>query len=100
MSSYKELLAQQAELDRQIEAARREEVGAAVQMIRDLVAEFKLSEDEVLRAVRGETRSISQTREGKKVEPKYRDPATGKTWTGRGKAPRWIDGKDRDAFLI
>ena len=32
---------------------------------------------------------------------KYRDPATGKTWTGRGKPPTWIAGvKDRDAFLI
>jgi len=34
------------------------------------------------------------------VAPKYRDPATGKTWTGRGKAPKWIDGKDRSKFLI
>jgi DNA-binding protein H-NS len=32
---------------------------------------------------------------------KYRDPASGKTWTGRGKPPLWIVGaKDRDAFLI
>src|SRR5205085_6975443 len=33
--------------------------------------------------------------------PKYRDPATGSTWTGRGKPPKWIaSAKDRDAFLI
>src|SRR4029453_19680675 len=32
---------------------------------------------------------------------KYRDPQTGKTWTGRGKPPNWIAGaKDRQAFLI
>lgn len=32
---------------------------------------------------------------------KYRDPATGKEWTGRGKPPNWIkDAPDRDAFLI
>lgn len=100
MSAYKELLAQQAELDRKIEAARREEVAAAIQMIRECVIEYKLSEDEVMRAVRGEVRASGQTREVKKVEPKYRDPETGATWTGRGKAPRWIEGKDRDAFLI
>jgi len=35
-----------------------------------------------------------------KVEPKYIDPVSGKTWTGRGKAPKWIDGKDRAPFLI
>jgi len=39
------------------------------------------------------------------VPPKYRNPATGDTWTGRGKPPRWIaqaeaDGKKRDDFLI
>ena len=37
---------------------------------------------------------------GGKVAAKYRDPATGQSWTGRGKAPKWIDGKDRAQFLI
>lgn len=42
----------------------------------------------------------------KRVVPaKYRHPDTGETWTGRGKAPRWIvaaeaEGKARDSFLI
>ncbi|MGD7248155.1 H-NS family nucleoid-associated regulatory protein, partial [Ralstonia pseudosolanacearum] len=31
--------------------------------------------------------------------PKYRDPKTGATWTGRGRAPAWI-GKNRDKYLI
>lgn len=33
----------------------------------------------------------------------YRDPATGKTWSGRGKPPDWIKGvakEDREAFRI
>jgi len=39
------------------------------------------------------------------VAPKYLDPETGNTWTGRGKPPRWLSdaeqaGKNRDAFLI
>jgi DNA-binding protein H-NS len=33
--------------------------------------------------------------------PKYRDPASDKTWTGKGRAPNWIVGaKNRDRFLI
>ncbi|HEY3537557.1 MAG TPA: H-NS family nucleoid-associated regulatory protein [Trinickia sp.] len=33
--------------------------------------------------------------------PKYRDPATGATWSGRGRAPAWLaDAKDRTEFLI
>jgi DNA-binding protein H-NS len=33
--------------------------------------------------------------------PKYRDPKTGATWSGRGTAPAWLaDAKDRSKFLI
>ena len=36
-----------------------------------------------------------------KVAPKYRNPNTGETWSGRGKAPLWIrDEADRTPFLI
>ncbi|WP_282892473.1 H-NS family nucleoid-associated regulatory protein, partial [Xanthobacter autotrophicus] len=36
----------------------------------------------------------------KQVSAKYLDPNSGATWTGRGKPPAWIAGKDRDQFLI
>lgn len=41
----------------------------------------------------------------KPVAPKYRNTKTGETWTGRGRAPRWITvaenaGVSRDAYLI
>ena len=36
----------------------------------------------------------------KKVAAKYRDPDTGATWSGRGKPPQWIAGKDRTPFVI
>ncbi|NLD67768.1 MAG: H-NS histone family protein [Limnobacter sp.] len=41
----------------------------------------------------------------KPVPPKYRDPETGATWSGRGRTPRWIvdaeqSGKDRSSFAI
>jgi DNA-binding protein H-NS len=33
--------------------------------------------------------------------PKYRDPASGATWSGRGPAPAWLaSAKDRNAYLI
>lgn len=31
---------------------------------------------------------------------RYRDPATGNTWNGRGRPPNWIRGKDRDRFSV
>jgi DNA-binding protein H-NS len=44
-------------------------------------------------------------RKPSKVAPKYRNPKTGETWSGRGRAARWIveaekEGKSRDRFLI
>ncbi|SDX50722.1 DNA-binding protein H-NS [Allgaiera indica] len=27
---------------------------------------------------------------GSKGEPRYRDPETGSTWTGRGRKPKWL----------
>lgn len=40
-----------------------------------------------------------------KVQAKYRDPATGAEWTGRGHAPTWMteyekNGRNRTEFLI
>lgn len=37
---------------------------------------------------------------GGKVAAKYRNPANGETWTGRGKATKWIEGQDRSRFTI
>ncbi|WP_321852677.1 H-NS histone family protein [Burkholderia diffusa] len=32
-------------------------------------------------------------RKSAKPPPKYRNPETGETWSGRGGAPAWINGK-------
>lgn len=32
--------------------------------------------------------------------PKYKNPISNQTWSGRGYAPIWIKGKDRTQFLI
>lgn len=31
---------------------------------------------------------------------KYVDPATGATWTGQGRTPNWMEGKNPDDFLV
>ncbi|MFM0557327.1 H-NS histone family protein [Paraburkholderia sediminicola] len=35
-----------------------------------------------------------------KLPPKYPDPASGDTWSGEGKTPQWIIGRNGDDFLI
>jgi DNA-binding protein H-NS len=94
--SYKDLLQQREALEQAIAAARQREISEAVAKVRELVAEFGLTPQDVF-VSRG---SKASTKPASKVAAKYRDPATGQTWTGRGKAPKWIDGKDRDQFVI
>jgi DNA-binding protein H-NS len=96
VTTYKELLQQRESLERQIEEARRTENQSAVEKVRALVAEYGLTEADVFGRPKGSRGSTA----GQKVAPKYRDQATGATWTGRGKPPKWIDGKSRDEFLI
>ncbi|MBP6597984.1 MAG: H-NS histone family protein [Giesbergeria sp.] len=96
MSSYKELLKQREALELQISTARRDEVASAIAQVRAIVAEYELTQQEVFPT---SARARSAT-SGTKVAPKYRDPASGQTWTGRGKAPKWIQGQDRTAFAI
>lgn len=98
MASYKELLKQQEALALEVEAARKREIADAVDQVRRLVSEYGLNERDVFPS--GRKAAAGGVRPGGKVAPKYRDPATGQTWTGRGKAPKWIDGKDRNKFLI
>lgn len=93
MSSYKALLQQREQLEQQIQEARKAELSDAVAKVRALVTEYDLTQEDVFPS--GKQKATRQT-----VAPKYRDPATGATWTGRGKAPKWIDGKDRGQFEI
>ena len=95
MTTYKELLQQREALELQIAQARKREISQAVSQVRSLVAEFGLSSQDIFPT--GKARAAVA---GAKVAPKYRDPATGKTWTGRGKPPKWIDGQERAKFLI
>ncbi len=95
--SYKDLLKQREELDKQINDARRQELSAAVAQVRNLVAEYGLTAQDVFPTGRGARASSTS---GVKVAPKYRNPETGETWTGRGKAPKWIQNQDREKFAI
>ena len=97
MPSYKDLLAQRQALDAQIESARQTELSTAISRVREMVNEFGLTADDVFPSGKGRGPSANK---GSKVAAKYRDPATGATWTGRGKAPKWIADQDREKFAI
>ena len=100
MTSYKELLKQREVLEQQISEARRRELSDAVAQVRSLVSEFGLTPQDVFPAGKGAGKTGRSSMAGTKVAPKYRNPATGETWTGRGKAPKWIQNENREKFAI
>ena len=96
--SLKDLLQQREALEKAIAEARQNEIASAVTKVRELVAEYGLTVQDIFPGRAGQSAGAKSS--GSKVAAKYRDPATGQTWTGRGKAPKWIEGKDRSQFVI
>jgi DNA-binding protein H-NS len=94
--TYKELKAQMDELTQQAELARQAEFQSVVEEIRAKVAEYGITERDIFGSRRGRPRKA-----GTVVTAKYRDPRSGATWSGRGRAPNWLkDVKNRDRFLV
>jgi DNA-binding protein H-NS len=92
---YRALLAQREALEKQIEELKNAERGDAIDWIRDQMALYGIKpEDLEPRRGRGPRKQSGP------VAAKYRDPVSGATWSGRGKAPRWLADQDRDKFVI
>jgi DNA-binding protein H-NS len=97
MSQYADLKAQIAKLQTQADEARRTEIDNVVADIRQKIAEYGLTAQDLGFAV-----AARRGRPPKKapLPAKYQDPKSGNTWSGRGKPPKWIVGKNRERFLI
>jgi DNA-binding protein H-NS len=97
MSQYADLKAQIAKLQAQADDARRTEVGNVIAEIQQKIVEYGLTAHDL-----GFAEAARRGRPPKKVPlpPKYQDPKSGSTWSGRGKPPKWIVGKNRERFLI
>ena len=94
MTTYREFQAELAKLHQQAEAARRIEKAAALDRIRALIIEYRLLPKDLGLG------PVSSKRRASAAPVMYRDPATGATWTGRGRAPGWIAGQDRASFAV
>lgn len=102
MATLAELLAQKAELERQIAEQQRAERSAAIAQVRQLMDQYGLTLADI--GARGAPSSPAAAPRAK-VAAKYRDPATGQTWSGRGLQPNWLkaalaSGKTLSDFLV
>ena len=111
MSNYQDLLAQKAAIEKQaaeiekaLQEARRAERAGVITQIKSLLAEHGLTVADLGLKAGGKV-SGSNSGAGRKVAPKFRNNATGETWTGRGLQPTWIQaaiasGKKLEDFTI
>ena len=95
MSTYQDYQKQIAELQAKAQEARRAEVAGAKAQIQAIMSEYGLTLSDI-----GSTSKPTPKAPRKPVEVKYKDTTTGNTWTGRGRAPKWLEGKDKNQYLI
>ncbi|MBV61122.1 H-NS histone family protein [Abyssibacter profundi] len=103
MKKSEELQQKIRELEQQAEEARKEELSEAIAQIRQIMTENGITMADLDGRRSGRKSRGSGT--GSKRPPKFRDPVTGNTWAGVGRAPKWIveaeaAGKSREDFRI
>ncbi|MCV2349018.1 H-NS histone family protein [Paucibacter sp. Y2R2-4] len=83
MASLKDLLAQRAALDEQISQTKDRERAEAIAKVKSLMADYGLTAADL-------SSRVPKAAKTSKVAAKYRNQATGETWSGRGLQPKWL----------
>ena len=94
--SVEELQAERQKLDDEIKAKVDAQKASVIAQIKTVADTYGITADELVEAMGG----LKSKRKSVPAKPKYRDPATGVIWSGRGKEPAWIKGQDRTKFAI
>ncbi|HGL5380512.1 H-NS histone family protein [Burkholderia orbicola] len=110
MTTSENIAAEIAELEQKLKELRKaadeqlaREKADIIGQINELIAKYGISPQELAfpKTIKGNKAPSSKPQKGTPGKPKYRDPKTGATWTGKGKPPAWIrDAANRDEFLI
>ncbi|MGF6758287.1 H-NS family nucleoid-associated regulatory protein [Paraburkholderia sp. GAS42] len=92
-------------LQAQADALIAKQSSGVIEKIRELMAKHGLTTADIDAHAGGKQRATKAvartTSKGSAAAVKYRDPKSGATWTGRGRAPGWIAAaKNRDKFLF
>lgn len=95
MTTYQEYKQKIAELESLAESVRRDEMKVAKEKILAIMQEFNLTVADFENPSK-----LKSVKTRAPVSVKYRDDTTGQTWTGRGRSPKWLEGKNKDDFLI
>ncbi|MBY8610624.1 H-NS histone family protein [Burkholderia arboris] len=87
MKTYQEYIEYSESIKKELEQTRLKIAERVLREVRECVEEFGFNPEDVFSGRR-------------KHFTKYYNPATGQTWSGRGREPLWIRGKDRKLFEL
>lgn len=93
-TTYSALIAQRNEIDAKLSQIQLAEKQEAIAEIKKLIALHKISATDLHPLRRSKDRRYTP------VLPKFKDPASGSTWSGRGKTPRWLVGKNKELYRL
>ncbi len=103
METLEKVQTQIAKLQAQADALIKKQSSAVIGKIRELMEKHGLTVADIDAHAGGKKRGRKPGSKATVSTPKpakYRDPKTGATWTGHGRAPAWIaSAKDRTKFL-
>lgn len=101
MATLESIQAKIAKLQAQAEAIVVSKSTVVLNKIRDLMEKHGISVADVDAHVGKRRGRKAAGTTGTAANAKYRDPKSGATWTGYGRAPQWIaNAKDRNKFLV
>lgn len=81
-------------LESEYQRTRNAEISAAKEQVFALMRQYDLTVEDIR-----QPRLAAAKKLGTPVPAVFRND-DGQVWSGRGRAPKWIDGKDREQFRI
>ena len=84
--------AESAKADAEARETKRREL---LEEFKRLAGEAGMTPEEVLGVRRRQPRATTAPRKRAPAKVKFRDPKSGKTWSGRGRRPKWVTEKMR-----
>ena len=94
MATYQELQNQIAALQNKAEEMRIQELDGAIQKIKASMQEYGITLQDLDFAVKKKSKNSKP-----QAKVQFQD-ADGNTWSGRGRMPDWLKGKDKEKFRI
>lgn len=95
MTTYADYQAQIAALKKEADTARQNEIAKAKAQIKGIMDEYGLTIADLSNSVKSKRNEARVP-----IAAQFRDPVSGAEWSGRGRSPLWMAGKDKEQFRI